>query len=161
MAISISRQVFSFYNYYYYYLAVTSEDDTIVSKLILCNNQCSEISSENIAAWTDIRTAISIMQYGKSRSRCPRGLRRGSAAVRLLGLSVRILPGGHGCLSVVSYVCCQVEVPASADHSSREVVPCVCVCVCVCLYDHESSIMRRSWPSGGCCAMVKKMERNV
>ena len=42
----------------------------------------------------------------------PGGLRRGSTAVRLLGLWVRI-PPRYGCLSVVSVVCCQVEVSAS------------------------------------------------
>ena len=47
-----------------------------------------------------------------SRSRWPRGLRRGSAAARLLGLRVRI-PPGHGCLSLVSVMCCQVDVSAS------------------------------------------------
>jgi hypothetical protein len=36
---------------------------------------------------------------------CAGGLRRGSAATRLLGLRVRI-PPGHGCLSLVSVVCC-------------------------------------------------------
>jgi hypothetical protein len=45
------------------------------------------------------------------RSQQPRGLRRGCAAVRLLGLRVRI-PPGHGCLSVVS-VQCYVQVSAS------------------------------------------------
>jgi hypothetical protein len=35
-----------------------------------------------------------------------------STAARLLGLRVRI-PPGHGCLSVVSVVFCQVEVSAS------------------------------------------------
>ena len=49
----------------------------------------------------------------KCRSQWPRGLRRGSAAARLLRLWVRIPPGGHGCLSVVSVVCCQVEVSAT------------------------------------------------
>jgi len=39
------------------------------------------------------------------------GLRRGSAAARLLGLWVRIPPGAW--MSVVSVVCCQVEVSAS------------------------------------------------
>jgi len=40
------------------------------------------------------------------------GLKRGSAAVRLMGLRVRIPPGvGH--LSVVKVVCCQVEVSLS------------------------------------------------
>ena len=41
--------------------------------------------------------------------RWPRGLRRGSAAACLLGLWVRI-PPGHGCLSNVSIVCCQLGV---------------------------------------------------
>jgi len=30
---------------------------------------------------------------------------------------------------------------------------------CVC--DHESSIMRRPWSTGGCCDMVKKILKNV
>jgi hypothetical protein len=46
------------------------------------------------------------------RSRWPRGLRRRSSAARLLRLWVRI-PPVHGCLSVVSVVCCQVEVSAT------------------------------------------------
>ena len=41
----------------------------------------------------------------------PRGLRRGSAAARLLGLWVGIPPGAWMC--VVSVVCCQVEVSAT------------------------------------------------
>ena len=48
------------------------------------------------------------------RSQWPRGLRRGSAAARLLRSWDRILPGGHGCLSVVGVVCCQVEVSATS-----------------------------------------------
>jgi hypothetical protein len=46
------------------------------------------------------------------RSQWPRGLRNRSAAARLLRVWDRI-PRGHRCLSVVSVVCCQVEVPAS------------------------------------------------
>jgi len=38
-----------------------------------------------------------------------RVLRRGSAATRLLGLRVRILLA-HGRLSLVSVLCCQIEV---------------------------------------------------
>jgi hypothetical protein len=41
----------------------------------------------------------------------PRGLRRGSAAARLLGLRIRIPPGAW--LSLVNVVCCHVEVSAS------------------------------------------------
>ena len=46
------------------------------------------------------------------RSQWPRGLRRGSAAARLLGLWVGI-PSAYGCLSFVSVVFCQAEVSAS------------------------------------------------
>jgi len=52
-----------------------------------------------------------------SRYQLARGLRHGSAAVRLLRLLVRNprgLGGGHGCLFVVSVVCCQVEVSATS-----------------------------------------------
>jgi hypothetical protein len=52
----------------------------------------------------------SIMLF-KDRSRWLRGLRRRSAAARLQGLRVRN-PPGHGYLSVVSVVCCQVVASA-------------------------------------------------
>jgi hypothetical protein len=46
-------------------------------------------------------------------------------------------PAGGICLSLVSVLCCHLEVPAMDDHSSRGVLPrvcmCVCVCVCVCM----------------------------
>ena len=42
-----------------------------------------------------------------------RGLRRGSAAARLLGLRVRN-PLGYGCLSDVSKECCQVQVTVTS-----------------------------------------------
>jgi hypothetical protein len=46
------------------------------------------------------------------RSQWPRGLRRRSSAAHLLRLCVWI-PPRHECLSVVSFVCCQVEVSAT------------------------------------------------
>jgi len=46
-------------------------------------------------------------------SRWRRGRRRGSEAAHLLGSRVRIPPGGHGCLSLVAVVCCQIEVSAT------------------------------------------------
>jgi hypothetical protein len=49
------------------------------------------------------------------RFRWSRGLRRGSAAARLLGLRVRIMPGAW------MYVSCECCVVRRADHSSREV----------------------------------------
>ena len=45
-------------------------------------------------------------------SQWPRGLRRGSAAARLLGLFVRFPPRA-GCLPLESVLCCQVEVSAT------------------------------------------------
>jgi len=47
--------------------------------------------------------------------------------------------------------CCQVESVRRADHPSRGVLPSV-----MSEYDPEASIMRRPWPTGGCCAMKKK-----
>jgi hypothetical protein len=54
-----------------------------------------------------------------NRCQCPRGVRRGSAAARFLGLRVGIPRGGmDACLF------------AKADHSSREVLPSV-ICMSV------------------------------
>ena len=58
-------------------------------------------------AW-DTARLISI----QCRSRWLRGLRRGSAAARLLGLRV-VIPYGHGCLSLMSVECCQVQLYVS------------------------------------------------
>jgi len=58
-------------------------------------------------------TILTECNCSKHRSRWPRGLRRSSAPTRLLRLCVRI-PLGHGCLSVVSVVCCQVEGSATS-----------------------------------------------
>jgi hypothetical protein len=61
---------------------------------------------------------------------------------------------GHRCLSLVNVVCCQVEVSAtswSLVHRS----PTECgVSEC----DREASIMRRPWPTRGCCAIKKTIE---
>ena len=47
-----------------------------------------------------------------NRSYWPRDLIRHFVATRLLNLWIRI-PSGHGCLSLLGVVCCQVEVSAS------------------------------------------------
>ena len=62
-----------------------------------------------------------------SRSQWWRGLRLGSLASRLLGLRVRI-PRGPRCVSLLSVVCCQVEVSASGwSFVQRNGNVCVCV----------------------------------
>jgi hypothetical protein len=62
-------------------------------------------------------------------SQLPRGLRRGSAAARLLRFCVRIPPGAW--MSVVIVVCCQVEVFASGwslvQRSSTDCGASLCV----------------------------------
>ena len=58
------------------------------------------------------------------------GRRAMVAAAPLLGLRVRILPG-HGYLSLVSVVCCRVEVSVTArSFVQRSLIVCVCVLEC-------------------------------
>ena len=77
------------------------------------------------------------------RSEWPRGLTRGCAAARWLGLWVRI-PLRAWSLALVSVVCCQVEVSASGlslvQRSPADYV--------VSEYNRGASTMRRLWPKG-------------
>jgi hypothetical protein len=73
-------------------------------------------------------------------SQWPRGLRRGSAANRLLRLWVQI-PTGYGCLSVVSVLYCQVEASASGWLLLQRSRTQYGVSEC----NHDSSIMRKLW----------------
>jgi hypothetical protein len=60
-------------------------------------------------------------------------------------------------MSVMSVVCCQVEVSA-LGWSLVQRSPTECgVSECDC----EASIMRRPWPMGGCCAMKKKCIQHI
>jgi len=59
--------------------------------------------------------------------------------------------GSHGCMSVVSVVCCQVEVSATG-RSLVQRGPTECGANGC---DREASIMKRSWATMGCCAMKK------
>jgi hypothetical protein len=82
-----------------------------------------------------------------------------------LGVAVRPLAcwdsgfefrGAYGCLAVVSVVCCQVEFCASGwSFAQRSRTECV-VSEC----DLEASIMRRRWPTRGCCVMKKRSNSN-
>jgi hypothetical protein len=62
---------------------------------------------------------------------------------------------GHGCLSVVSVVCCQVEVSRRADPSSRGVLPTVVRLKSVIVKPRK---MRRPRPPRGCQAIGEKKE---
>ena len=90
-----------------------------------------------------------------SRSQWPSGLRRRSAAARLLRLWVRIPPGAW------MFVCCECcvlsgrglcdELITRPEESYR--LWCVVVC------DLETSWMGRPWPTGGCRAKNKQTIR--
>jgi hypothetical protein len=107
-----------------------------------------------ILTHTAVRTSnllLHCFQFGywnQCQSQWPRGLRRGSTAARLVGLRFGIPPGAWMCLSLVIVVCCQVEVSASG-WSLIQRIPTEC-CVSEC--DRGASIMRRPWPTRGCCA---------
>jgi hypothetical protein len=78
-------------------------------------------------------------------------LRRRSLAARLLGLRVRI-PPGHECPSLVSVVCCQVEV----SEMGRSLVQGSYIECGVSECYHEASRRRWPGPSTGCCAIKKR-----
>ena len=61
----------------------------------------------------------------------PRGLRRASAATRLLGLRVRIQPDAW--VSVPCECCVFLRRDLSDRPISRPEIPTECVCVCVCV----------------------------
>jgi hypothetical protein len=91
----------------------------------------------------------------RSRSRWPYGLRCGTAAVRFLGIWVRIQPEAY--MSVVSVVCCQVEVSASGrslvqgSPTERSVSDC----------DRGLSLIRRPCSNVSTCIMEERKSYGV
>jgi hypothetical protein len=73
----------------------------------------------------------------------PRGLRRVSSAAGLLGLRVRITPNAW--ITVVSVVCCEVEVPTTDWSLVQDSATKCGVSECDC----ENSIMMRPQPEDG------------
>jgi hypothetical protein len=55
--------------------------------------------------------------------------------------------GGHGCLSLVSVVCCQAEVSATG----RSLVQRIPTDRGVSAYGREATVIRRHWPARSCC----------
>jgi hypothetical protein len=73
-------------------------------------------------------------------------------SLSLAGIVGSNLARGHGCVSLVGVVCCQVDVSTSG-RSLVQRSPAECgVSEC----DLEASIIRRPWPTGGCCTMGRK-----
>ena len=70
-----------------------------------------EVDSHELLPWNN--PWFYVTKHNRGRSQRPCGLRHRSAAARLLRLWVRI-PPGHGFLSVVSVVFCQVEVSSTS-----------------------------------------------
>jgi len=73
-----------------------------------------EQTFQAITEWhskTESQTVFVSTKCQKSQPQWPCILRRGSVTTRLLRLKVQI-QWRHGCLSLVSVMCCQVEVPA-------------------------------------------------
>jgi hypothetical protein len=83
-------------------------------------------------------TEFHITGWSICRAQWPRGLRCESAGAQLLGLRGRIAPR-QGCLSLVSVVCCQVEVTAKGRSLVRRSPPERPVSE----YDLETSTIRR------------------
>ena len=104
----------------------------VIPALQPCQSSChnsmgfrrSDILKQRYLKWVKFKVLITVL-VNNCRSQWPRGLRRRSSAARLLRLWVRIPPGGHGCLSVVSVVCCQVEASAT-DWSLVQRIPTDC-----------------------------------
>jgi len=70
--------------------------------------------------------------FNNGRSRWPRGLRRGSAAARLLGLRVRIQPGAWMYLVNILYCARRGLCDRRILCPGEPYQVCVYVCVCVC-----------------------------
>ena len=92
-----------------------------------------------------------------SLAQWPSGLRRESAADRLLGLRVRIPPGAwmfvrFACCVLLGRCLCDGPIPRS-EESDR--LWCVTVC------GLHTSRMRRPWPAVGCCAKEKKKNSTI
>jgi hypothetical protein len=116
---------------------------SFVSPVILSMN-CSRTTVKTMLKFLQFSILLAI--HGRGRSQWPRGLRRGSAAARLLRLWVRMPP--EACESyVLSGRSLCVGLITRPEESYR-----VCgVSECDC----EASIMSRSWPTRGCCAIGK------
>ena len=97
-----------------------------------------------LAARKALNPAFTKGRKNYCQSQWPRGLRRGSAAARFLGLRARISPA---VLKFVSCECCVL----SGRGLCVGLITCPTECgVSEC--DREASTMRWPWLTSGCCA---------
>ena len=94
--------------------------------------------------------ALLLHQVISSISRWSHGLRRGSAAARLLGLRVRIPPG-----SWMSVPCKRYVLSGRSLCDGLIIRPWESYRVCMSECDREASLTR-TWPNGGCYAMERR-----
>jgi hypothetical protein len=98
---------------------------------------------------------IVVIKPEARRSQWPRGLRRRSAAARLLRLWVRISPESW---IFVCCKCCVFSGSCLCDGLITRPEKCYRLwCVVVC--DLETSWMRRPWSTGGCCAKLMNCQQ--
>ena len=90
-------------------------------------------------------TFIILIYFHHCLSQWPCGLRRSSAAARLLRLWVRIPPGAW------VFVCCKYCVLSGRGLCDELITRPEESC------DLETSCMRRPWPTGSCCTKNKKL----
>ena len=114
------------------------------------NNIMSNIFS---CVWLLIISLLLLNVWSFCRSQWPRGLRRGSTAACLLGLWVRIPPG---LWMSVSCECCALS--GTGLCTGWSLVQRSPTDYHVSERNREASIMRRPWPTRGCCAVGKTNE---
>jgi hypothetical protein len=106
---------------------------------------CLFLVFDNLVSERKVVTYFRRVLHGLCPSQWQRGLRHGSADVRVLELLVPIPPGAW-IVSLVSVVCCRVLVVSATGLSLVQRSPTeygVSEC------DREDSTMRRLWPTRG------------
>ena len=148
--------------YRYHVSVCRSEADSLIVVALQCwktvHTLQSFLTQKNLREEMGLRQAalkkprdVLSVNLRFSRSQWPRGLRRGSMATRLLGLWVRIPPGGMD----VCVECCMLSSRCPCDGLiTRPEKSYRLWCVAVC--DIETPTMRRPWPAFGGSAKGKK-----
>jgi hypothetical protein len=142
------------YNRHASYLQQTRVISTTDTRLFACRS-CVSYASRHEVTSDSCQIKITTLYL---EPEWPRGLRRGSAATRLLGLWVPIPPGAW---MSVSCECCVlsgrglcVGLITRPEESYR-------LCVCLVVWDLETSTTSRPRPELGCCVTGNKKPRTL